>query len=87
MTVAKPIDVADRLGKAFSEAESTRVQVLLDDVESMILGRHPGLLGLDVAAVKRVECWVVIRFLRNPDGAIQESIDDHSFTRDKSAHV
>lgn len=93
MSIASADDVAVRLGRSFrSTAEEDLAGVLLDDVEEMIVARIPDLIAqtaaepptISVATVTRVEAWVVVRFLKNPDGKFQESIDDYSFTRDRA---
>ncbi len=92
MSYAQASDVAARLGRPLSTAESAWVPSLLDDVEAMITTRIPDLDDrisatpptIDQATVIRVESWVVVRFLKNPDGKLQESIDDYSFTRDRA---
>lgn len=91
-TIATPQDVADRLGFTLTSDQSALVQVLLDDVESMIIGRIPNLTDrlaavpptIASATVVKVEAWAVVRYMKNPDGKYQESLDDYSFTRDKS---
>lgn len=92
MSYAQASDVAARLGRALSTAETAWVPSLLDDVEAMITARIPDLADqigatpptVDQATVIRVEAWAVVRFLKNPDGKLQESIDDYSFTRDRA---
>lgn len=89
MSVATPLDVADRFGLP---VDTQLAQVLLDDVEAIILGRIPDLLGqvaavpptINQAAVVKVESWAVVRYLKNPDGKYQERLDDYSFMRDRS---
>lgn len=90
MTYATADDVAARLGRALTAAEATMVPVLLEDVESLIKSRVTDLDAQVTAApptiaqatVVKVEAWAVVRYLRNPDGKRQETIDDYSFTRD-----
>jgi hypothetical protein len=92
MSYATTEDVAARLGRVLTDAELQQVPTLLDDAESIILTRIPDLAAhvaavpptVGISVVVRVESWSVIRFLKNPDGKYQESIDDYSFTRDKT---
>lgn len=82
MSVANVDDVAARLGRTLSPAESSQAAVLLDDVEAVIVTRYPTLALLNQQALVAVECYAVMRVLRNPDGKRQQSIDDYSWTTD-----
>lgn len=79
MAVAKVLDVAKTLGRPISDPdEVAQIQVWLDGVELVIETRlgDSGELNLDV--VKYVEAESVARRARNPEGKIQERIDDYS---------
>jgi len=68
-TIATPADVAARVGRPLTAFETTRVQAFLDDVEVEIQRLAADRLTDPqwVAAVKSVECSVVIRAARLPD--------------------
>lgn len=89
MPIATYEDVEARW-RPLSDSEQAVATVRLADVERMIRRRIPTLdariaadenFGLDVV---RVMADAVIRVLLNPDGKRQESIDDYSWTRDRS---
>ncbi len=90
MAYASPSDVAARLEGTQTAEESARIQVLLNDVESIIVERVPDLADRIVAVpptvsletVKRVECFAVMRFLDNPYGRTSENLDDYGWRRD-----
>lgn len=82
--------------RPLSAEEQSVANALLEDAWQILLARVTALsarLGvvapatspaLDPALVVAVECAMVLRVLRNPDGKRQESIDDYSWTRDNS---
>ncbi len=83
MSFAIPDDVAVRLGRELSDAESRQAQALLDDVESLIrsrVGDFTARLGdVDfVALVRLVEAKAVRRVFLNLSGSRQhsETVDD-----------
>lgn len=86
MTYASVQDVATRLGRPISdEAERAQVEAWLGDIENIIVGRIPDLADRIQAGkptadvVKMLEANAVVRVVRNPDGKIQERIDDYSY--------
>lgn len=87
MIPATTSDVAARF-RPLSEQEAAIAGVLLADAWAMLLGRRPG-LEEDLFAGKvltgnviRVLTSMVIRVMRNPDGLLEESIDDYKYRRD-----
>lgn len=89
-----PVQVSDLEARwrPLSDAESTVAAALLADAWAIILNRFPDVedrlvaspATLTIAILEAVECAMVLRVLRNPDGKVQESIDDYAWTRDKS---
>ena len=80
-------DVVSRF-RPLTTAEQVVAQTLLGDAWEMLLGRRPNLEAditsgaISEATVVRVVANMVIRVLRNPDGYLQESIDDYTYRRD-----
>lgn len=81
-------DVANRW-RPLTDLEQITAATLLDDawllikvknstVETRLTGPSP---TLDVGLVVLVQCAMVIRVLRNPDGKRQEQIEDYSYQR------
>lgn len=92
MTYATVADVAVRLGRPIVDtAEVAQTEAYLGDVEQMIVARIPDLDEqvtngtLPGAVVVTVESNAVVRKLRNPDGKVQERIDDYSYGFAKEA--
>ena len=73
--------------RPLSDQETTNATAYLDDAWWMLTTRLPNLEAdiengvVEIANVKRVICAMVIRVLRNPDGKVQETIDDYSYRR------
>lgn len=90
MTYASTDDVAVSLGRDLTGPEDDRATALLERVELTITRRVtnlPARIILDAdltSVVARIEADAVARVLSNPNGVYQESIDDYSFTRDRS---
>lgn len=79
-------DVTTRLGRPLADAvETAQVQAWIDDVEGLISSRIPALDDAvdsgapTAAAVTAVVCAVVIRKINNPEGKLQERVDDYSY--------
>lgn len=92
MTYATIADVAVRLGRPIVDTnEVAQTNALLGDAESIIFAKLPDLPADITAGVVPVETLVmvesnaVVRKLRNPDGKVQERIDDYSFGYAKDA--
>lgn len=89
MATAEIFDVEARW-RPLTAAETIVAQTRLDDVERMIRRKitdFDARIAADddfKADVVQVEADAVIRVLKNPDAKRQESIDDYSWTRDRS---
>lgn len=75
--------------RPLSQAEQINAAAFLEDAWALVLTRRPN-LEADIAAgtvsvgnVIRVVSAMVLRVLRNPEGKLQESIDDYSYRRDE----
>lgn len=85
MAYATTGDVEDRLGRLLSDSEEMVVTARLNDVETMILSKIPDLFArvtsgkLSADVVVLVECEVVIRYLRNPEGKTAETDGNYSY--------
>lgn len=86
-----PVQVTDLEARwrPLSDAEKTVAEALLGDAWAIILNRFPDMEDRlsesgSFAILEAVECAMVLRVLRNPDGKVQESIDDYAWTRDRS---
>lgn len=73
--------------RALSEQEAINAETFLEDAWDLLLTKRPT-LETDLTAgtvregnVVRVVASMVLRVLRNPDGKVQESIDDYSYRR------
>lgn len=88
---ATTTDVAARW-RSLTSDEELKASVLLDDAWLLIQLRNSTIetrltatpATLDVGLVIMVQCAMVIRVLRNPDGKRQEQIEDYSYQRDDS---
>jgi hypothetical protein len=88
---ATPQDVAARW-RSLTDDEELKAATLLDDAWQLIQVRNTTVATrlsavpptLNVAVVVMVQCAMVIRVLRNPDGKRQEQIEDYSYQRDDS---
>lgn len=74
--------------RPLSSAETVLAQTLLGDAWALLLGRRPT-LDADIEAgtvsrenAVRVLAAMVVRVMRNPDGLLEESIDDYKYRRD-----
>lgn len=82
-------DVEDRW-RPLTDQETTNAEALLADAWALLLARRPTLEADITAAtvseenVIRVVVAMVLRVLRNPDGKLEESIDDYSYRRDSA---
>ncbi len=86
MNPATTDDVADRW-RPLTPSETQVARVLLDDAWLDLTTQVPSLdsrldaATLAPALVVRVLASMVLRVLRNPDGKVQESIDDYAYRR------
>lgn len=80
-------DIEERF-RPLTPAETINATALLDDAWWLLTGRLPALEAnmtagsVSVGNVIRVVSNMVIRVLRNPDGKLEESIDDYRYRRD-----
>jgi len=80
-------DVVERF-RPLSDAEQVNASAFLDDAWFLLTGRRPTLeadLGAGLVSLgnaRRVIASMVVRVLRNPDGKLEESIDDYRYRRD-----
>lgn len=82
-------DLKARSFRTLSSAEITVGETLLEDAYTIILVRVPSAADrLTDAAFKglvvQVQCAMVLRVLRNPDGKLEESIDDYRYRLDQA---
>jgi len=90
--MANPATVADITARwrTLTTQETTNATALLADAWALLLARRPTLEAditagtVTTANVVRVVVAVVLRVLRNPDGKLEESIDDYSYRRDSA---
>ena len=88
--MANPATVADieARWRPLSSQETTNATAFLDDAWAMLLHRRPSLEANITAGtvseenVVRVVATMVLRVLKNPDGLLEESIDDYRYRRD-----
>jgi Phage protein Gp19/Gp15/Gp42 len=82
------IDDVEARFRPLTPAEQVVAETFLDDAWWLLLGRLPNLeANLDAGTVStenavRVVASMVVRVLRNPDGKVEESIDDYRYRRD-----
>ena len=94
--MANPATTADVVSRwrTLSTQETTNAQTFLDDAWVM-LRRHFTALGVNIETliaadavladdVVRVMVTAVLRVMKNPDGLVQESIDDYTYRRDEA---
>lgn len=81
------LDVEDRLLRPLTDSETTAAVVLLEQASALVRLRLPSIderVALDDSlqvVTRGVVAEAVARVLRNPDGKVQESIDDYSYRR------
>lgn len=83
-------DIEGRFYRDLTEREALIAQTWLDDAWVLLLSRRPT-LETDVTAgtvaestVIRVLCAMVGRVFANPEGLLEESVDDYSYRRDSA---
>lgn len=90
---ATTTDLSDRSLTPLTTEQLAVGAVKLDDAYIQIIAAVPSVVArlaaipaddVFTALVVQVQCAAVIRFLINPDGKFQESVDDYSFSRDKA---
>lgn len=82
-------DIEDRW-RPLTAQETTNASALLADAWALLIARRPT-LEADMTAntvseenVIRVVVAMVLRVLRNPEGKLEERIDDYSYRRDSA---
>ena len=82
------VDDIEARWRPLSDQETTNATAYLQDAWWLLLGRRPTLeddLTNDKVSegnVIRVVVAMVLRILKNPDGKVEESIDDYRYRRD-----
>lgn len=87
-----PATTDDLQARSFRTLSANELEVggtLLDDAYNIILVRVPSTADrlLDAAfgaVVVQVQCAMVLRVLRNPDGKLEESVDDYRYRLDQA---
>lgn len=90
---ATSTDLVNRSLRTLSSQEQNVGDVLLGDAWNIILSQVPSVadrldvLPLDVvfqSLVVQVECAMVLRVLNNPDGKLEEAVDDYRYRLDQA---
>jgi hypothetical protein len=83
-------DLTERSFRPLTEAEQQVGGVLLEDAWNLILTHRPH-VEAKVAAdpafralVVQVQCAMVLRVVKNPEGYLSEQIDDYQYRRDSA---
>lgn len=87
-----PATIDDLIARSFrplSEQEQAVGSVLLEDAWGLILKHRPHVAEkvsdpAFKALVIQVQCAMVLRVIRNPDGLLSEQIDDYTYRRDSA---
>ena len=91
--MAGPATILDLKARSFrplSEQEETVGGILLGDAWELITSQIPRVEGRSTtdakfaALVKQVQCAMVLRVIKNPDGLLSEQIDDYQYRRDSA---
>lgn len=77
-------DLADRLGRDLTDAETRQATAWLHDATAIILDRFPRYATAPTQSSTSVCAAMVLRVLKNPDGKRSETIDDYSYTIDQA---
>ncbi|MEW2011423.1 Gp19/Gp15/Gp42 family protein [Microbacterium sp. NPDC078814] len=80
-------DLTERSFRPLTEAEKQVGSVLLEDAWNLILTHRPHVADRITepafrALVVQVQCAMVLRVVKNPDGYLSEQIDDYQYRRD-----
>lgn len=80
-------DLTARSLRPLSTLETTVAGVLLDDAYARVVARVPSVAGWvsdpdRMRLVVQVQCAMVLRVLGNPDGKLEETIDDYRYRLD-----
>lgn len=83
-------DITARFPTPLTTAQGHLVQALLEDSYAILLASDPTIADRITgsaplrALVIQVQAAMITRVLRNPDGKLEESVDDYSYRRDSS---
>ena len=82
-------DLTARSLRPLSTLETTVAGVLLDDAYARVVARVPSVAGWvsdpdRMRLVVQVQCAMVLRVLGNPDGKLEETIDDYRYRLDSA---
>jgi hypothetical protein len=80
--LASAADIEDRLGRALSASEITRVEAAIDDASGMVytwLQDDDAFSPIVPASVKGIVCQAVLRAFGNPRGLTGETLGDYSW--------
>lgn len=90
MNQATGKDLTDRSLRPLTTAEVDVGKILLGDAWSMIIAQRPHVAERVYtdptfrALIIQIQCSMVLRVLRNPDGKLEEQIDDYRWRRDSA---
>lgn len=82
-------DLTERSFRPLTEQEQQVGSVMLEDAWSLILTHRPHVAEriTDISfrnLVVQVQCAMVLRVIKNPDGYLSEQIDDYQYRRDSA---
>lgn len=82
-------DLTERSFRPLTESEQQVAEVLLEDAWNLILTNRPQAEDRITdptfrALVVQVQCAMVLRVIKNPDGFLSEQIDDYLYRRDSA---
>ena len=81
------MDLTERSFRPLTEPEEKVGEILLEDAWGLILTSRPSAAERVAdptfrALVVQIQCAMVLRVIRNPDGFLSEQIDDYQYRRD-----
>jgi hypothetical protein len=90
--MASPATITDLTARSFrplTEQEQAVGATLLEDAWNLILTHRPGAADrltdpTYLALVKQVQCAMVLRVVKNPEGFLSEQQDDYQYRRDSA---
>lgn len=90
--MASPATITDLMERSFRPLTEPEQQVgltLLEDAWNLIVTNRPHAADrisepTYLALVKQIQCAMVLRVIRNPDGFLSEQIDDYTYRRDSA---
>lgn len=91
LSPATRTDLSNRSLRPLTEPELAVGETLLDDAWSIIVSARPSVetrveegTPAFVRLVVQVQCAMVLRVLSNPDGKLEESVDDYRYRLDQA---